>query len=750
MFKHIRSYSTLMRTWWLLSFGVLLTIVLLSFFLFSTFSGVIVENAGEFSERSVKTIANNINRLYTDVYRIAANLGVGDADINTMMFQTEHKRLKSFAGFRKMLAMQSINPSIFYINIYNQYLDKFTGTIDFQPETEALLKESILTTDTTKMMNPYKALQMKVVAPTTSPTNFNVLNVFFYPSLSSNGNIGVLLVGIGCDYFQQYIASMDVHDEMVTMILDGEGYAISHPDKDLILKSFSDYEYVQKVFTAKAPSGYFINDVDGERMLVSYQRGERSWYYISLVPYSSIVSKLAKLRNMTILIALLTFFGGLLYSIFAARRSFSPIKSLLDNSGYVPERQDDSLSEIEYLTKQIGTHKKNAEDRWLLRDATLQALIRGSLTEDNYSVLDGYRDELDAPLYKVVLFSINHSAQYDLQSEQEKLTLRTKLLEYGNRSIAPHCMKVFTIPISENTVAFVIMLNSVIVTKHMYIAFSDVQKQFFDRTGCLITISTSSPVDTLDDLPDAYQDASNLLLERFFASNAEELIIFEQKRRIVSPSYNLKIENQIWQAIQDNDCAMIDTTVDAFIDTLYSFTYEYAQLYINILMFNLLTNCLNIVSGVEPEKFYVIIKRLHAYDMIDLVRSELKAFFAQLSELFIKPEVGDGNHKMLETAMQLAKEKYTDMNFTTNVAAQSVGLSITYFNRIFKKYTGQSYSAYLNSYRLGKVCTMLRTTDHSLGKICEEVGLANEPYCYTLFKKEYGLTPNQYRTKYSQ
>jgi len=62
---------------------------------------------------------------------------------------------------------------------------------------------------------------------------------------------------------------------------------------------------------------------------------------------------------------------------------------------------------------------------------------------------------------------------------------------------------------------------------------------------------------------------------------------------------------------------------------------------------------------------------------------------------------------------------------------------------------GQSYSTYLNNYRLNMACTLLCSTTLSMKSICNEVGMSNESYFYTLFKKEYGITPYQYRKKYS-
>ena len=46
------------------------------------------------------------------------------------------------------------------------------------------------------------------------------------------------------------------------------------------------------------------------------------------------------------------------------------------------------------------------------------------------------------------------------------------------------------------------------------------------------------------------------------------------------------------------------------------------------------------------------------------------------------------------------------------------------------------------------VARLLRTTQEPLSKIYHIAGISNENYCYVLFKKYYGMTPNQYRQNY--
>lgn len=68
-----------------------------------------------------------------------------------------------------------------------------------------------------------------------------------------------------------------------------------------------------------------------------------------------------------------------------------------------------------------------------------------------------------------------------------------------------------------------------------------------------------------------------------------------------------------------------------------------------------------------------------------------------------------------------------------------------YFNRLIKKKTGLTYSAYVQQIRLGKAEHLLQTTDKTVEEIAEIVGYHNRGFFYKLFREKYGLAPAEFR-----
>jgi len=70
-----------------------------------------------------------------------------------------------------------------------------------------------------------------------------------------------------------------------------------------------------------------------------------------------------------------------------------------------------------------------------------------------------------------------------------------------------------------------------------------------------------------------------------------------------------------------------------------------------------------------------------------------------------------------------------------------------YFNRLIKKYTGMTYSEYLQDIRLKKAEQLLLNTDMNVTEIAEQVGYQNKGYFYKIFIEKYGVTPRKYKKR---
>lgn len=84
-------------------------------------------------------------------------------------------------------------------------------------------------------------------------------------------------------------------------------------------------------------------------------------------------------------------------------------------------------------------------------------------------------------------------------------------------------------------------------------------------------------------------------------------------------------------------------------------------------------------------------------------------------------------------------------NLTVKKVALEVNLSPDYLTRLFKKELGVTVITYINQKRIYRSLNLLKTTNLSIEEIRDLIGLSNTSYFYTLFKREIGISPKQYR-----
>ncbi|MBR0393432.1 MAG: helix-turn-helix transcriptional regulator, partial [Oscillospiraceae bacterium] len=94
---------------------------------------------------------------------------------------------------------------------------------------------------------------------------------------------------------------------------------------------------------------------------------------------------------------------------------------------------------------------------------------------------------------------------------------------------------------------------------------------------------------------------------------------------------------------------------------------------------------------------------------------------------------------------------YADENYMHKISlaefAEAEGCTVSYMSRFLKQNLNQTFQEYINMIRYHSACRLIRSGRMRLLDVCEEVGFSDYRYFSSCFRKECGMTPEEYRRR---
>lgn len=133
-----------------------------------------------------------------------------------------------------------------------------------------------------------------------------------------------------------------------------------------------------------------------------------------------------------------------------------------------------------------------------------------------------------------------------------------------------------------------------------------------------------------------------------------------------------------------------------------------------------------------------------------LLNSLLINFFIKLlrrheKDVLVPNPTGNKDEKDIIFMLRYMTEHYDTI--TLKELSQFFNYSERQMTRILSEYTGKSFTELIQNIKLTKACEMLKSPEISIQDIIDTIGYSNSSYFYRLFKKQYQITPAEYRKR---
>lgn len=153
---------------------------------------------------------------------------------------------------------------------------------------------------------------------------------------------------------------------------------------------------------------------------------------------------------------------------------------------------------------------------------------------------------------------------------------------------------------------------------------------------------------------------------------------------------------------------------------------------------------MGVSRSAEMDGIYTYIAQIESVPAIsDWFMSYCARLLQQVNELR-----KDKTWQILDLADRYIEENLGDPNLSVQSISDYVELSSPYFSNIFFRAKGIHINEYVNRTRTQCAQQMLTETNNRVASIAKELGFASPSYFNSVFKRYTGMTPNRYREKY--
>ncbi|MGO4499919.1 response regulator [Paenibacillus sp. 2RAB27] len=125
----------------------------------------------------------------------------------------------------------------------------------------------------------------------------------------------------------------------------------------------------------------------------------------------------------------------------------------------------------------------------------------------------------------------------------------------------------------------------------------------------------------------------------------------------------------------------------------------------------------------------------HLHQLVERLRVEWEKLHARAE--------GSGLRLEMVKAMRFVEDHLKE-SISLGVVAEHIHLNPTYVSELFKKELGINFTDYVSKRRIERAIELLRKRDYSNLELAEAVGVHNEKYFCTLFKKITGTSPQKF------
>ncbi|MEY8356923.1 response regulator [Lachnospiraceae bacterium 54-53] len=398
-------------------------------------------------------------------------------------------------------------------------------------------------------------------------------------------------------------------------------------------------------------------------------------------------------------------------------------------------------AEIEYLKNYFK------DSREFLIENNLNALLLSSSSiGDIMKRLDYLSVNFTNPHFQIALFCLYPGDQPGTEGEDNPY-----LLSMECRRILKNLLEKY----EDMYLFFDFNHRNVVLSNSPSAPFLNIMEEakvlLLEQLSASVTIGIGTAVNTLSKIRLSYQNAVDASNCRTILGNNQ--VIFYDYIRIEKQEGAFNLEDAIaalLEAVRSEDIAGAHSLVRSYITN--RLTEDLSDIIPIRIAVSTIINHLSellIRSGLRDTDCFrytlAAYERLFRLETADELKNMLNNLIKSIIETFSAIRT-EKNSNTIHSILAYIDQNYENPDLSLTSVADKFYLNASYLSRLFKVETNTTFTKHLTDLRLKKAADLLLTTQLRSYEISEKVGFRDAKYFSSCFRKNYGMTSNQYRT----
>lgn len=388
----------------------------------------------------------------------------------------------------------------------------------------------------------------------------------------------------------------------------------------------------------------------------------------------------------------------------------------------------------------------------ILQESFYMALLEGRIVPEQINrYMENYQVRLNGPYYVVVVLHISQQSLEE-EAQMDPFLQAVSVRKFAEEQAEDRWRSRFVIYLGD-----IIMISQMNSREEMLEYTNEMDRLCrMAKKVCnaRITAGIGYLCDNLEQLPLSYQGAKQAVSYRVLYGNTRAISISEvepaeHKELNWEDAYSSYIQ-RIVRKVRVGEQDGLEEAISQFTEWLSG--EQLSMQKYRIVMMELVAELFRFTAShsLNPENVFGgngdVYSQVLQMESAEVLDRWLRRVCANLQN-DVMNERQDSTKLFVKNAEEYVKEHFADQDLSVDEVCRKLNVSAAYFSTIFKKETGKTFVRYLTDYRMEKAVSMLMTGNEKTYVIAEKVGYAEPNYFSYVFKKQFGMSPSQYKAE---